>query len=246
MATNYANTQNRINNYSQKFGMTNILTDAEKSSYKEFANKIHNNTNNADLFKLYTGSADELTSEQMDIVAWEIKIREIESLKRQHIDPNETFKVENYHKDVGYDPECPDLQKRQLEERAYTSPMTDELLEQSKRIIENTPVRVNANDLHKQMGGGVNMLAKKYIVEDNNGHEISVNNANIQEHFRKMYIKRMSEVTGIDYTQYDLSSDDNIDYYDPNKASFDNVSKLNEGYNTSPHENINLDDYEDD
>ena len=72
MATNYANTQNRINNYSQKFGMTNILTDAEKSSYKEFANRIHNNTNNADLFKLYTGSADELTSEQMDIVAWEI------------------------------------------------------------------------------------------------------------------------------------------------------------------------------
>lgn len=239
---------NQNSNYSQKFGMINILTPEEKQSYRKFADKIHNNTDNADLFKLYTGtSADNLTSEQMDIVALEIKIRELEALKRNNIDPAETFKVEKYHNDPGYDPECPDLVKRRQDERYYTDQMSDELLEQSKQIIENTPVRINAKDLHKTMGGGVNMMAKKYIVEDNNGNEITVNNANIQEHFRKMYIKRLSEVTGIDYTQYDLSkNDDNIDYYDPNKASFEVHKNNNDGYNTSPHDAINLDDYEDD
>lgn len=236
------------NNYASKFGMTNILSDSEKASYREFAQKIHN-IDNGSLFKLNTGMADELTSEQKDIVAWEIKIREIETLKRQNIDPNKEFNFQNCHHEVQYDPEAPDLQKRQLEERTAISEMSDELLERSKQIIENTPVRVKSSDLHKTMGGGVNMLAKKYIVEDNNGNEILVNNAQIQEHFRKMYMKRMSEITGIDYTQYDNTSETDIDYFDPNTAEMkpsnsipSNGSDLRDYIN----ENINYDDYEDD
>jgi hypothetical protein len=202
--------------------------------------------NNSDVFKLSAGMADELTSEQQDIVAWEIKIRELETFKKRNINPTKTFNTENYHQDVGYDPEAPNLKELQLNERTKISEMSDELLEKSKRIIENTAVRIKKDDLHKTMGGGVNMLAKKYIVEDNNGHEILVNNEHIQEHFRKMYMKRMSEVTGIDYTQYDESpSDPNIDYYNPNAAEFNNTNNT-DSYNTEAASKICMDEYEDD
>jgi hypothetical protein len=234
---------NDINNYAQKFGMTNVLTPEEKATYREFAQAVHK-MDNQTLFKLNIGSADELTSEQKDIVAWEIKIREIEALKRQNINPSVDFTVDKYYKNVPYDPEDPDLQKRQLEERTAISEMSDDLLRKSREIIENTPVRIRQEDLHKTMGGGVNMLAKKYVVEDNNGHEILVNNANIQEHFRKMYVKRMSEVTGIDYTRYDETSPDDIDYFNPNDAELKESPDLNK--NDTLHQHINMDDYEDD
>ena len=60
--------------YKNKFGMTNLLTDEEKSKYSTFANKVHT-MGNSDLFKLYTNSADELTTEMQDIVSFEFLIK---------------------------------------------------------------------------------------------------------------------------------------------------------------------------
>ena len=146
--------ENDKNNYAQKFGMVNILTPEEKSSYRSFAQKVHN-MKSEDVFKLSTGMADELTTEQQDIVALEIKIRELEMFKKRNINPQETFKIENYHQDVGYDPEAPNLQALLLNERTKISEMSDELLEKSRNIIENTAVKIKQDDLHKTMGGAL-------------------------------------------------------------------------------------------
>ena len=232
-------------NYAAKFGMTNILTPEEKASYKKFAQKVHE-LPHKELFKLYSNQADELTSEMQDIVAWEMKIRELEIFKKQNIDPNQKFKPDNYFKQAEYDDNAPNLNKYKIEERYRISEMTDELLENSKRIIENTAVKVNSNNLHSRDGGGVNILAKQYIVEDNNGNEILIDNNKMQEHFRKMYMKRMSEVTGIDYTKYDESPD--IDYSEnlsgPNVSN--NQTTYNMGYDTQARDAVNMNDYEDD
>ena len=64
------------NEYAAKFGMINILSDEEKAKYSTFAQRVHN-LNHKDLFKLNMGIADELTSEQKDIVAYEIKIKTV-------------------------------------------------------------------------------------------------------------------------------------------------------------------------
>ena len=85
------------NEYAAKFGMINILSDEDKEKYSTFAHKVRN-LNHSDLFKLNMGIADELTSEQKDIVAYEIKIREIEDLKSRGIDPKKAFSVEESQK----------------------------------------------------------------------------------------------------------------------------------------------------
>ena len=85
-----------------KFGMVNLLTPEEKASYKAFAQKIHK-MDGKDLMKLNSNMADELTSEQQDIVGWEMKIRELEVFKRNNINPKEKFNFENTIVDVGYD-----------------------------------------------------------------------------------------------------------------------------------------------
>ena len=63
-----------------------------------------------------------------------------------------------------------------------------------------------------------------------------------------MYIKAMSEATGIDYTQYDLSDDDsNIDYIDPPVNVDHSPIKTSTGDYTDIDiaNNINMSDYED-
>ena len=118
--------------------------------------------------------------------------------------------------------------------------MTDELLEESRRIIESTPIEVGRSDL-RRVGGGVNYLWNKYAVVDDNGNKVTINNRELQEHYRKMYIKRMSEVTGRDYTQYDLTESDGTEFdFDYDKPSIQDNSQNNTKHN------ININDYEDD
>ena len=64
------------NNYGDKYASTSTLSESEKEFYRSFAQKVHN-MKGEDLIKLNTGAYDELTSEQMDIVAWEIRLREL-------------------------------------------------------------------------------------------------------------------------------------------------------------------------
>lgn len=208
------------NEYAAKFGMINILSDEEKAKYSTFAQRVHN-LNHKDLFKLNMGIADELTSEQKDIVAYEIKIREIEALKAKGIDPKKAFSIEenqrlfqeraeNDYFANGKDDAITQMemqgtvmQNYRLNERQRIGEMTDELLEQSKRISDEHPKVIKRNKLHDKNGGGINVTTKKFIYEDDNGEQILVDNERLQKHFRKMYIKKLSEVTGIDYTKYD-------------------------------------------
>ncbi len=209
------------NEYAAKFGMINILTPEDKAKYSTFAQKVHN-MNHKDVFKLYMGIADELTTEQKDIVAYEIKIREIESLKARGIDPKKAFSVENsqklfqereekeYFRENGNDDKLNKMEQQgtimqnyRLNERQRISEMTDDILRQSKKIADENPKVIKRDKLHEKNGGGINVAAKKYIFEDENGEQILINNEHLQNHFRKMYIKRLSEVTGIDYTKYD-------------------------------------------
>ena len=216
-----AESERRLRNeYAAKFGMINILTDEEKAKYSTFAQRVHN-LNHRDLFKLNMGIADELTSEQKDIVAFEIKIREIDSWKKKGIDPKKAFSVEasqKFYQDraeeeyFGNDKDSEItkmemqgtvMQNYRLNERQRIGEMTDELLEQSKKIADEHPKVIKRNQLHDKNGGGINVTTKKFIYEDDNGEQILVNNEHLQKHFRKMYIKKLSEITGIDYTQYD-------------------------------------------
>ena len=134
--------------------------------------------------------------------------------------------------------------------------MTNELLEQSKKIADEHPIVIKRDKLHDKNGGGINVTTKKFIYEDDNGEQILINNEHLQNHFRKMYIKRLSEVTGIDYTKYDeefgldLSTDSNdlIDRVgdDPNNGwgpSQPNNQSTNYSDMKIP---INENDYEDD
>lgn len=241
------------NLYTKKFSNVNILTDEEKASYSAFAHKVHS-LDHASLFKLNNGTADTLTTEEKDIVAWEIKIRELEHLKNQGVKPEIGYSVDNYHQNVEYDPTTPDISNIRALENNRLSEMSDELFNKSKEIIENTPVVIHSNDLHS-VGRGVNVLCNKYTVVDDDGNKITINNRALQEHYRKMYIKRMSDITGIDYTKYDLSGTDFPDEkYDNSNLAFDNTpsdgsyndSTPSDISNSTPTVNINIDDYEDD
>jgi len=228
-----------------KFGMVNLLTPEEKASYRAFAQKVHS-MDPKDLIKLNGNMADELTSEQQDIVSWEMKIRELEVFKRNNIDPKKDFSYQNKMPNVQYADDPVSMGAR-MEERRQLSEMTDNLLEQSKKILDEHPHEIEIGKLHSRDGGGVNVLAKKYVVIDDDGNKITVNNQHIQDHFRKMYVKRMSEITGINYIDYFEGLDD-IDVSESMNGpdlSQDSVSKIN-GYETSANDAVNLNDYEDD
>lgn len=237
------------NNYASRFGNTNLLTDEEKASYREFAQKIHN-MSHKDIFLLNSNMRDSLTTEQQDIVAWELKLRELDIYKAKNIKPEEEFDVMNVTGNELNDFDNPNIMDCINAEKKAMIGMNDQLLENSKRIIENHPVVISSNNLHNVHGGGVNMLAKQYIVEDDNGKRISIDNQKIQEHYRKMYIKRMSEVTGIDYTKYDLTpEEENMDYLDPPTSNNKpiNNSRPSGNFNTmDANDHINMNDYEDD
>ena len=192
----------------------NILTPEEKSSYRAFAHRIKE-LDHASLFKLNNDNADELTGEMKDLVAWEIRIREIEALKKQGIDVHEVNSYKHANEDVvygdgGYMGGI--IQEGILAERKNMDGMTDDLLKRSMDIIEDHPVRIKEGDnsIFKKNGGGINYMARKILIECKNGDEIIINHKDLQEHFRKEYIRKMSEVTGIDYTKYDLHRDSEI------------------------------------
>lgn len=235
-------------NYANKFGLTNILTNEERESYRAFAQRVHN-MDHKELFLLHGNMLDSLTSEQQDIVAWEIKSREIDILRKQNIDPNAEYNYEAVHdrntKDITVDFNTQQGVKYYQEERNQLSEMTDELLERSRQIIENADVVISSSKLHDKNGGGINMLAHNYVVEDANGKRIRVNNKQLQDHYRKLYVKKMSEVTGIDYTKYDPAfAEDDIHYFDPVDPSR-NPPPDNDSINIRDHE-IMIDEYEDD
>ncbi len=232
---------NENNNYTSKFGLVNVMTDEEKSSYKKFNDRLLQ-MEYSDLEKLISGSAgDVLTSEQRDLVAWQFKIREIDEMKHRNIDMSKEYDLNNL-KTVGYDPETPNLQSLQIMERNSIEGMSLEALERAKKLVDETPVVITKDKMHNINGGGVNIACNKYIVIDDNGDEVLVNNRNIQERFRKRYIKLMSEVTGFDFTKYnldgDMSDEPDLDYSAPN----------NDGMTGNSIENmpINDADYEDD
>lgn len=228
-------------NYTSKFGLVNILNDEEKSSYKKFNDRLLT-MEYGDLVKLNMGIAgDVLTSEQRDLVAWQFKIRELDEMARRGVDLATEFSVDNIQP-VGYDPTTPDLQKLQVEERNRIEGMSLDELEYAKKLVDDTPVVIHKNQMHNINGGGINMACNKYIVIDENGDEVLVNNRNIQEMFRKRYIKAMSDVTGFDFTKYNL--DDDVENPDLDYTAFDNPEPLPS--NVSFEMNINDDEYEDD
>lgn len=245
---------NNNNNYGDRYASTKLLTDEEKSSYRAFAQKVHS-MSGEDLLKLNTGAMDELTTEQMDIVAWEVRLRELSILKRRGIDPNKEFVTQKIHQEMqnkemeiyrsGMDPNILRLEHQSMahfnnvaREREMLMGMTDELLEQSKAYLDANPAVVKSSDLHKVFGGGVNMRAKTYVV-DNNGEQIVVDNEKIQKHYRKMYMQRMSEVTGINYLEYDMDGDDGIDYWAANDSAGADVQSNN------AQQTVDTSDYED-
>lgn len=228
-------------NYTAKFGLVNIMTDEEKSDYKKFNDRLLA-MDYADLEKLVAGSAgDILTSEQRDLVAWQFKIRELDEMKRRNIDMAKQYDQDNVP-NVGYDPETPNLQSLQIMERNRIEGMSLEALERAKKLVDETPVVIHKNQMHNMNGGGINAACNKYIVVDDNGNEVLVNNRNIQEMFRKRYIKAMSDVTGFDFTKYNLDGDMS-DVPDLDYTALDNNQQQSEPQNNFQ---INDDDYEDD
>ena len=104
------------------------------------------------------------------------------------------------------------IQEGILAERNNMDGMTDDLLKRSMDIIEDHPIRIKEGDnsIYNKEGGGINYMARKILIECKNGDEIIINHKDLQEHFRTEYIRKMSEVTGIDYTKYDLHKDSEI------------------------------------
>lgn len=227
--------------YANKFGLTNVLSDEEKSSYRAFAQRVHN-MDHRELMLMNANMLDRLTSEQQDIVAWEIKHRELSILRKRNINPSDEY---NYVKlaaetnsKISTVPSDPTALKYRLAEGDKLEGMTDELLNRSREIIENTVVEVSSDKLHSVNGGGVNMLANKYMVEDSNGEKIVVDNRRIQEHFRKLYMKKMSEITGIDYTTFDEEPD--LDLFPQD------IPEDNNTFGPTRPFTFDMDDYEDD
>jgi hypothetical protein len=202
----------------------NILTEEDKTTYSGFAKKIRS-LPSKELFELNSNMADKLSSEMKDIVAFEIRAREFEIIKKQNLDPKQYFSSGNGEGNNNYDKETPNLSLRKMQEREYTDGMSDELLQREKEVVENTYIPVDKNNLHTIGKGGVNILWKKYAVAIDDGNQIKINNEEIQKKFRKNYIKRLSEVTGIDYEKYneepDISSDKNEYFNSDEMASKD-------------------------
>jgi len=233
-----------------------ILTPEDKSSLRNFAQKIHK-MDTVEVARLHNGMADKLTSEQKDIVAYEIKLREYYILKSKGIDPKKDFSVENIHNgsaafatdgsqikvnQIDYDRTDPRCIQSAAYEQTLLSEMSDEILERSKKIIENAYIPVKTSELHEKNGGGVNAMFKKYVAIDDNGNKVKVNNEMIQEKFRKNYLKTLSDITGIDYTVMDE------DFYKDFSPMEINIRDENNQNNTSNHnkvDSIDMSDYED-
>lgn len=205
----------------------NILSDEDKSSLRNFAQKVHN-MDIENVGRLHNGFADTLTSEQKDIVAYELKLREYDLFKKRGIDPSVDFLPEKLHPDPGYEIDKVS-QRARLEEIKNSEGMTEDLLERSKEIIENSYIPVEMSKLHEKDGGGINALYNKVVAIDDNGNRIKVNNRAFQESYRKNYLKALSDVTGIDYTRIDNNFYDNFTPMSPvgtgtqedNHVSFD-------------------------
>ena len=194
---------------------TDILTPEDKSSYRKFGQKIHS-IDDQSLMMLNMNMADQLTSEMKDIVSFEIKLREHEFLKKANVDPNEAFSIKNREDpepDPNYDQNYTDVEKRNFQalERNRQAGMTDDLLERSKKIFENSYLKPDMEKLNNPHGGGINAMWKKYLIEDDNGNKIKVNNEAIQERFRKQYLIELSRATGVDYTVLDPSINFNLE-----------------------------------
>lgn len=237
--------ENKQPNYTSKFGLINIMTDEEKSNYKAFNDRLIK-MSYSDLMKLVSGSAgDVLTSEQRDLVAWQFKIRELDEMKRRNVDLSKVCDVNNVNKDVKYDPTTPNLQYLQMNERNLIEGMSLEALEHAKKLVDETPVVIKKDQMHNMNGGGINIACNKYIVIDDDGSEVLVNNRNIQEMFRKRYIKAMSDVTGFDFTKYNLDGD-GTNFDDILTPDIDYTGQNIDKPDPIPDFQINDDEYEDD
>jgi len=229
---------------------TDILTPEEKSSYRKFGQKIHS-IDDQSLMMLNMNMADQLTSEMKDIVSFEIKLREHEFLKKANINPEEEFSIKNRETpepDPNFDENYTDVEKRSFQalERNRQAGMTDDLLERSKKIIENAYLEPDMKKLNNPHGGGINAMWKKYLIESDNGTKIKVNNEAIQERFRKAYLIELSKATGIDYTVLDPTI--NIDLKSDTVESEQNqrVKDYMEDVKVHGKVEINPDEYEDD
>lgn len=221
-----------------------ILTPEDKSSLRNFAQKVHHMEIN-DVGRLHNGYADILTSEQKDIVAFELKLREYEMYKKHGIDPKVAFLPENIRKEAKYSDDKTSLGFI-MEEKKYNAEMSDELLERSKEIIENTYIPIDASKLHEKDGGGINAMYNKIVAIDDNGNRVKVDNRGIQEKFRKNYLYAMSKTTGIDYTVID---DDFYNEFTPMSQPESNVfQNQNDTIYDRPNgiDSIDMSDYEDD
>lgn len=216
-----------------------ILSKEDKSSLRNFAQKVHS-MEIEDVGRLHNGFADSLTSEQKDIVAYELKLREYDLFKKRGINPKVDFLPEKLHPNPSYETDKVSRQAR-LEEAKNSEGMTEDLLERSREIIENAYIPVERSKFHDKDGGGINAMFNKIVAVDDNGNQIKVNNRAFQESYRKNYLKALSDVTGIDYTRIDDGFYDNFSPMngpqDPNVTSFDRPNV---------EDSINMDDYVDD
>ena len=110
----------------------NLLTDEEKSTYSGFAHKVHE-LGNKELFMLNAGIADNLTTEEQDIVSFEIKLREKDALDKRNINSMTDYTVDKTVKPVAYETD-PVSKKYMYEEKRRMSDMTEDLLDKSKKI----------------------------------------------------------------------------------------------------------------
>lgn len=249
-----------------------LYTDEEKQSYKKFFQKTHS-MSDSDLFRVNNNlCSDKLKSELKDIVAWEIRIRELNALKRAGIKPEEEYSWKNDEKhrffidlennkkfgSIEYDKDTIDpetglsMSKAAALERVASEGMTQELLENTIKIIENNPVVYDLSDpttkakFHNKDGGGMNIMTKKILVKCENGDKYLFDNQNIQEHFRKEYVKRMSEVCGFDFTQYDLRSNSELFNIRESNMEIPDNTDIEIMDNPVPNFFGNDDDFEDD
>lgn len=219
-----------------------ILTKEDKSSLRNFAQKVHK-MDIEDVGRLHNGFADSLSSEQKDIVAYELKLREYDILKRNGINPKVDFLPENMHPNPQ---KATDIVSRQAMQKSYQyeADLTEDLLERSKEIIENTYIPIESSQFHKIDGGGINALFHKIVAVDDNGTKIKVNNAALEESYRKNYLKTLSDVTGIDYTCLDDNFYDDFTPMGTNQSFQDGKVVDNESF--SRQDSIDFNDYEDD
>lgn len=220
-----------------------ILTPEDKAKYSTFAHKVHE-LSDADIHKLNLDMADTLTSEMKDIVSWEIRLRQMKMLKDRNIDLEKMYSVDKKMQEARYAEDDPNLMAHRIKERAARDEMSDELLERSKQIIENTYIPIRKDELGRGMGKGINVMMKKILIEDDNGKVIRINNEAIQKKFQREYIKKMSEITGIDYTEcYPNFNNGTEDM--PNDIKLGTVTNLgNDKISFNPNDNIDMSEYD--